>query len=73
MGIGNKNRLTLTLFIQHQVQAFHNMPETQQSKTPRDWCDRVEQMMAHFRGQHENCGILDRFVGLKIQNLREKF
>ena len=63
--MGNRNRLTLTLFIQHQVQAFHEMPETQQSKTPRDWCDRVEQMMVHFRGQHENCGILDRYSGLK--------
>lgn len=71
LGIGNKNRLTLTLFIQHQVQAFHNMPETQQSKTPRDWCDRVEQMMNHFRGQHENCGILDRFFGLKTLILRD--
>ena len=67
MGLGNRNRLTMTLFIQQQVQAFHKMPETQQTKRPRDWCDRVEQLMLHFRGDHQNCGILDRFIGLKTQ------
>ena len=66
LGLGNRNRLTMTLFIQQQIQAFHEMPEIHESKTPRDWCDRVEQMMLHFRGKHENCSILERFLGLKI-------
>ena len=51
----------MTLFIQHEIQAFHKMPEIHEAKTPRDWCDRVEQIMLHFRGEHENCGLLERF------------
>ena len=49
------------MFIQQVIQAFHELPETHESKTPRDWVDRVEQLMLHFRGNHENCGILERF------------
>ena len=60
-GLGNRSRLDLTLFIQQVIQAFHEMPETHESKTPRDWVDRVEQLMRHFRGDHENCGIIERF------------
>ena len=61
MGLGNRNRLTMTLFIQQSIQAFHELPEIQQSKTPLDWVNRVEQMMNHFRGDHSNCYILERF------------
>ena len=61
LGLGNRNRLNMTLFIQQSIQAFHELPEIQQSKTPRDWVNRVEQMMNHFRGDHSNCHILERF------------
>ena len=61
LGLGNRNRLNLTLFIQQCIQAFQDMPDVQQSKTPLDWVNRVHQIMNHFRGDHSNCGILERF------------
>ena len=60
LGLGNRNRLTMTLFIQQSIQAFHEMPEVHESKTPLDWVNRVHQIMKHFRGDHENCDILER-------------
>ena len=61
LGMGNRNRLYMTLFIQQCIQAFQDMPEVQESKTPLDWVNRVHQIMNHFRGEHSNCGILERF------------
>ena len=62
MGIGNRNRLTMTLFIQQSIQAFHEVPEIQEAKTPLDWVNRVHQMMKHFQGDHTGCSILERFL-----------
>ena len=66
MGIGNRNRLNMTLFIQQSIQAFHEMPEVHQSKTPLDWVNRVHQILNHFRGDHTGCDILERFGLVKL-------
>ena len=61
MGIGNANRLALILFIQQSVLAFSRLDETQETKTPLMWVNRVDSMLEHFQGNHSNCSILERY------------
>ena len=61
-GIGNSNRLALTIFVQMTVLAFRNMDESKQSKRPLDWIQRVDAMLLHFRGDHSSCDCLDRYL-----------
>ena len=61
-GLGNKNRLYLTIFVQQTILAFHHMDESKQSKRPLDWIQRVDAMLLHFRGDHSACDCLERSV-----------
>ena len=60
LGLGNANRLTMTLFIQQSVLAFARLDESKQTKTPLMWVDRVDSMLEHFQGDHSKCAILER-------------
>ena len=59
-GLGNSNRLSLTLFIQQSILAFYKRPETKQSKRPLDWIEVVDAMLLHFVGDHSSCECLER-------------
>ena len=59
-GLGNSNRLSLTLFIQQSILAFYKRPETKQSKRPLDWMEVVDAMLLHFVGDHSSCECLER-------------
>ena len=61
-GLGNKNRLYLTIFVQQTILAFHHMDESKQTKRPLDWIQRVDAMLSHFRGDHTACDCLERSV-----------
>ena len=52
----------MTLFIQQSVLAFDLLDETQETKTPVMWVNRVDAMMKHFHGDHSDCSILERYV-----------
>ena len=60
-GLGNKNRLSLTVFVQMTFLAFYHMDESKQSKRPLDWIQRVDAMLLHFRGDHSACDCLERY------------
>ena len=64
--IGNQNKLDLVLFIKQTMLAFHHMDESSQSKRPLDWIMRVDALLQHCKGDHSQCGILERYGILKF-------
>ena len=59
-GLGNSNRLSLTIFIQQSILAFYKREEKHQSKRPLDWIEVVDAMLLHFLGDHSSCECLER-------------
>ena len=56
-GLGNKRKLDLNIFIQMTVNSFAE----KEFRTPRQWCDMVDALIMHCKGDHSNCSILERY------------
>ena len=55
-GIGNRNRLNLSIFIQMTMNDFAD----KEYRTPRDWVDIVDTIIMHCNGDHKDCALLAR-------------
>ena len=64
-GIGNRNRLNLSIFIQMTMNEFAD----KEYRTPREWVDIVEAVVLHCNGDHKDCSLLARFMGSNIKSL----
>ena len=56
-GLGNKRKLDLNIFIQMTINSFAE----KEFRTPRDWCDIVDAIIMHCKGDHSHCSILERY------------
>ena len=63
-GLGNKKKLDLNIFIQMTINSFAE----KEFRTPRQWCDTVDALFMHCKGDHSQCSILERFQGSNILN-----
>ena len=61
-GIGNRNRLNLSIFIQMTMNDFAD----KEFRTPREWVDIVEALIQHCNGDHKDCSLLSRLKGSNI-------
>ena len=61
-GIGNRNRLNLSIFIQMTMNEFADNDNT----TPRNWIDIVDAIILHCNGDHKDCSLLARLLGSNI-------
>ena len=64
-GIGNRNRINLSIFIQMTMNDFAD----KEYRTPREWVDIVEAIIQHCNNDHKDCSLLARFVGSNIKDL----
>ena len=55
-GLGNRNRLNLSIFIQMTMNDFAD----KEYRTPRDWVDIVDALIQHCIGNHNDCSLLAR-------------
>ena len=65
-GLGNRNRLNLSIFIQMTMNDFAE----KQYRTPRDWVDIVDAIIQHCNGDHSSCSLLTRFMGYILWNTK---
>ena len=68
-GIGNKRKLDLNIFIQMTINSFAE----KEGRTPRDWCDTVDAIVMHCKGDHSNCSILERSTGSNVVILSSSY
>ena len=61
-GIGNKNRLNLSIFIQMTMNEFAD----KEQRTPRQWVDIADAVVSHCNGDHKDCSLLGRLMGSNI-------
>ena len=66
-GIGNRNKLTLSIFIQNTMNDFAE----KEFSTPNDWVSTADAIILHCNGNHKDCSLLARKMVKKYITSRE--